>query len=416
MTLGNRSFLTTIIGFLLGYLFYLSVDQSTIYLFLFGGMGYLVGLFLDGFDRKNQINQLHYASLNPSEEIFTTPNIPEAVIIYSKHENKTTVMLEYQVEAKPPNFRLSVLKNFQEFEFRIIEDSKNTLFNLTITFPNLNFPTLKEMHLNDFFFDIHERGFDFKNAVQKVVPGLLLTPVVNPNAFSDITETSNYTYSNIFVPSQTEKLSLLSGRKIKPKTEPSSAKELTLNNLDAVVYDEISNYPIRSDIGENEVTKNYAYFPNSTAFSTDSTVNETEIIRDLLAKPESNEEPLSSPAEEIPDISPEEALQLKGLNDRKFAEFLNSEEGEILSLNKEQNKSEDEFNELPDDIMSNKILPKDSVPESVKIDFSSLNIPQNAEGLHKFNETILSRINTQLETCKPLSEKYKLLKSNSSDD
>ena len=118
----TRSLLTTIIGFLIGCILYLIIEPYTTFIFLFGGLGYVIGLILDNSDRKREIETFHFSSIPSTHEIFHCSEVPEAVVIYSAYDNTTSVLLDYKIEAKPENYRLSVLKNLQEFDFRIIED------------------------------------------------------------------------------------------------------------------------------------------------------------------------------------------------------------------------------------------------------------------------------------------------------
>ena len=139
----TRSFLTTIIGFLIGWILYLVIEPSTTFIFLFGGFGYIIGLFLDINDRKKQLEAFHPSSIPSTHEIFHSHELPEAVVIYSIQDNTTSVLLDYRIEAKPENYRLSVLKNLQEFDFRIIEDTTQTFFSLCIEYPEFNYSSIR---------------------------------------------------------------------------------------------------------------------------------------------------------------------------------------------------------------------------------------------------------------------------------
>ncbi|MHA1978280.1 MAG: DUF2273 domain-containing protein [Candidatus Hodarchaeales archaeon] len=183
----NKSILTTIIGFLFGYFLYTIIDSNTLFIFLFGGMGYFVGLILDNADRRLQLDTFHFSSIASSHEIFYSNIIPEAVIIYSKFDNITSVLLDYRIEAKPEDYRLSVLKNLQEFNFRVIEDSSKTIFSLFIEYPEFNYPRITDSKkdLEKFFYDIRELSIDFQGTVQKIIPGLALSSINKPNIFGD---------------------------------------------------------------------------------------------------------------------------------------------------------------------------------------------------------------------------------------
>jgi hypothetical protein len=196
----TRSLLTTIIGFLIGCILYLSIEPHTTFIFLFGGLGYLIGMILDNTDRKKQLETFHFSSIPSTHEIFHSDEIPEAVFIYSTHDNTTSVLLDYKIEAKPENYRLSVLKNLQEFDFRIIEDTSQTFFSLCIQYPEFNYPAIKEIpHQKiEFFYDIKERSDDFQGAIQKLIPGIIISIIQNPDIFGN--KSNNYDNTTSFPP------------------------------------------------------------------------------------------------------------------------------------------------------------------------------------------------------------------------
>ena len=185
----SRSFLTTIIGFLTGCILYFIIEPYTTFIFLFGGLGYVIGLILDNSDRKKQVETFHFSSIPSSHEIYHSQEIPEAVIIYSAIDNTTSVLLDYRIEAKPENYRLSVLKNLQEFDFRIIEDSSQTFFALCIEYPEFNYPSNKIGHrqIAEFYYNIKELSNDFQSAIQKLIPGIVICIVQNPDIFGNQT-------------------------------------------------------------------------------------------------------------------------------------------------------------------------------------------------------------------------------------
>ncbi len=199
----SKNILTTIIGFLFGYLLYSVIDISTILIFLFGGTGYFIGLILDNADRRLQIDKFHFSNIASSHEVFYSDILPEAVIIYSMFDNITTVLLDYKIDAKPEDYRLSVLKNLQEFDFRVIEDSSKTIFSLNIEFPEFNYSTItnSETELEKFLYDIREQSIDFQGAVQKIIPGLVLSTIERPDIFGDqnrrVSDTDNFPHSSI---------------------------------------------------------------------------------------------------------------------------------------------------------------------------------------------------------------------------
>ncbi len=185
----SRSLLTTIIGFLIGWILYLIIEPLTTFIFLFGGLGYVTGLILDNTDRKRQIETFHFSSIPSTHEILHSDEIPEAVFIYSFSNNTTSVLLDYRIEAKPENYRLSVLKNLQEFDFRIVEGNSQTFFSLCIEYPELNYPSIKKINhqKTEFYYDIIERSNDFQGAIQKLIPGIVICIVQNPDIFGNKT-------------------------------------------------------------------------------------------------------------------------------------------------------------------------------------------------------------------------------------
>jgi len=191
----TRSLLTTIIGFLIGCILYLIIAPYTTFIFLLGGLGYVIGLILDNSDRKREIETFHFSSIPSTHEIFHCSEVPEAVVIYSAHDNTTSVLLDYKIEAKPENYRLSVLKNLQEFDFRIIEDTSQTIFSLCIEYPEFHYPSLKEIQhrMSEFYYDIKERSNDFQGAIQKLIPGIVITVVQNPDILgNEILNSNNF--------------------------------------------------------------------------------------------------------------------------------------------------------------------------------------------------------------------------------
>ncbi len=181
----NRSVLTTIIGFLFGYFLYTVIDSTSLFIFLFGGVGYFIGLILDNADRRLQLEKVQ--NISSSHEVYYSDILPEAVILYSILDNITIILIDYKIEAKPEDYRLSVLKNLQEFDFRVIEDSLKTIFSLNIEFPEFNYPSISnsEKEQKKFFYDIKEQCIDFQGAVQKIIPGLVLSAIYKPDIFGD---------------------------------------------------------------------------------------------------------------------------------------------------------------------------------------------------------------------------------------
>ena len=412
----NRSILTTIIGFLIGCVLYLSFDQSTVYLFLFGGIGYLIGLYLDGVDRKNQIDKYHFTSLNPTEMVFTVTTIPEALIIYSKHRNRTTVLLEYEIKTKPQNFRLSILKNFQEFDFEVTEDSSGTGFVLPIYYPNLNYPSLllKNTQLNEFLFDIRERGLDFQSAIQKVVPGLLLTPLERSNPYTIMTEKQDYTFSKIFSPPYMKSIDQNSHQK-ENTPQSSTEKRQPLSESGDLNSSELTDYPNQSSMGQDIRTEDIILDEESSTEPV--SVNEDKILNDLLSRENSMMNTSSLPA--IPDLTSDEAVKLKGSNNKRFIEFLNNEtESEVNEITSSSLK-DPLFADKDDNEENYTIKDRDqenTSDNSIKIDYSSLESSDRMDGWQEFNQSILSKIEPRLKPHQPLSEKYNLSDISSQDE
>ncbi len=412
----NRSYLTAIIGFLIGCLVYLSIDQSSIYLFLFGGIGYLVGLYLDALDQKNQIAKYHFTSPNPAEKVFTVSTIPEALIIYSKYKNLTTILLEYEIKTKPQNFRLSVLKNFQEFEFEITEDSSRTTLVLPLYYPNLDYPSLllKDTQLNELLFDIRERGSDFKNAIQKVVPGLFLSPLDRSNFYSMLTDEPDYTFSNFFTSPNVKNTDINIKQEKDSNVSPLLRKPLISEREESSSSD-LVKHPDEPGIEENLSSR--AETSEDEEYSEHIFINEDQILNDLLSSEKMKKRTYSLPS--TPDLTPDEAIQIKGSNNKRFIEFLNiegetdidenppSSSDEPFSFNKENYKEKYSV----DDANS-----ESTGDDSIKIDYSNVESSQSLDGWHEFNQSILSRIESKLKTHHPLSGKYKLSEISTQDE
>ncbi|UCE14349.1 MAG: hypothetical protein JSV04_04025, partial [Candidatus Heimdallarchaeota archaeon] len=115
----SRSLLTSIIGFLIGCVIYITIETaSIIMIIIIGGVGYFIGLILDNADIKNHHKSFHFSSIPDTQEIFQPTDIPEALIIYTPKENLTIVSIDFHIKTKPQEFRLSVLKNLQDYQFR----------------------------------------------------------------------------------------------------------------------------------------------------------------------------------------------------------------------------------------------------------------------------------------------------------
>jgi hypothetical protein len=234
------------------------------FIFLFGGIGYFIGLILDNADRRLQIDKFHFSNIASSHEVFYSDILPEAVIIYSMFDNITTVLLDYKIDAKPEDYRLSVLKNLQEFDFRVIEDSSKTIFSLNIEFPEFKYSTItnSETELGKFFYDIREQSIDFQRAVQKIIPGLVLSTIERPDIFGDqnrrVSDTENSPHSSFpsdspngsrklySIPEKEDKLSSNSTERIE-EPETSEIKTETENDIISDLFSSRSTAQIISE-------------------------------------------------------------------------------------------------------------------------------------------------------------------------
>ena len=187
----SRSLLTAIIGFLVGCLFYVAIDPSLTIVLILGGVGYLLGLILDNADVKHQLETSHFSSIPVTQALLQPPDIPEASIIYSPKDNNTSVLIDFLVQAKPQDVRLSVLKNLQENELRLSADPKKNRLSLILDYPDFNSPKISSEQQKEFHFDIHERALDFQNAAQKIIPGLVLSPLKFTEIFTEVDKNMN---------------------------------------------------------------------------------------------------------------------------------------------------------------------------------------------------------------------------------
>jgi hypothetical protein len=251
----------TIIGFLFGSLLYLTIEPSIYFIFLFGGVGYFIGVIFDSSDYRKQQENLHISSIRTTHEIFHPDELPEGVIIYSSLDNVTSVLLDFQVERKPENYRLSVLKNLQEYDFRVIEDSSKTLFSLCIEYPEFNYPAIlnSDIRVKKFLFNIKERSGDFQGAIQKIIPGIILSKVTNPDIFGNscnlIFQNQNFQYS--FDPKD-------------PQPDHTDSDMITLDKE-----------AVPSEISESEILNDLIESTNITNQSTSKEKNDDDINADI---------------------------------------------------------------------------------------------------------------------------------------
>ncbi|MFX0181883.1 MAG: DUF2273 domain-containing protein [Candidatus Hodarchaeota archaeon] len=383
----KKSWLTTVIGFLIGCIIYLTIESSTLIVFITGGVGYFLGLILDNADIKNQIETFHFTSIPPTQQLFQVDDIPEALIIYSLKENLTSVMIDFRVETKPQNFRLSVLKNFQDYEFRVIEDADKTIFSLSLEYPEYNYPNLLSTNQTDsLHFDIQERSHDFQKALQKIVPGLVLNPILYPDLFGE--ELDEY-----LQPSST------------PPTKPSSSGTDHKHTIDDLRDDSSTTSSYSYGFNRKTISQELIDYPkpekektpqngsesekNTDKLQKKNSIDESEIMNDLLRSSQTLNETITEP--KTPNVHPEDVQELKNLNLKSFGVFLNedsslgspslSNRSGLLSADKIANMAEDipTYRETPnsdhsiDEMKHRKIDTNSSADKSVKSELKSGN-------------------------------------------
>ncbi len=301
------------------------------FLFLFGGIGYFIGTILDNADRRIQLETFHFSSIPSTHEIFYSDLLPEAVIIYSIIDNTTAVLLDYTIEAKPEDFRLSVLKNLHEFEFRILEDSSKTIFSLFIEFQELDYPSLVKFpeKLETFFYDIKEQSLDFQGALQKIIPGLVLASISRPDILgnqnwlvSDLNNSSHETRPPDF---GNDPVSIESDED--SKEEHSETEESILSDLTGTPPVTIS----REILSESEKSK-IAISPSSTStfLTEDKIVEQADTLMESHLDTESNSQDRISEANTVNSGKESSIVQ----NSR----FENEESFEILETEVEENE------------------------------------------------------------------------------
>lgn len=269
----NQSIWCAIIGFLVGCLLYYLSEAGVIVVLIMGCAGYILGLFLDNADIKQV--ETHISS----QEIFQQADLPEALILYSSKENLTIVSIDFQVETKPQTFRLSVLKNLQNHRFRISENSSRTIFSLALEFPECNYPKLSPDHKEELHYNIREYSLDFQNAVTKIIPGLVLSVISQPDRVRD--------------------------NRSRPEISPSPSQ---FPPPAPPTYDRTQN-------DDDERESSYS-FPDTISEESEE-ISESNIMEDLLPE---NEPPMEL---KLPDLSPDEVQQLRDSNKRQLDLFLN---------------------------------------------------------------------------------------------
>ncbi|MFX1283110.1 MAG: hypothetical protein ACFFB5_05610 [Promethearchaeota archaeon] len=389
----ERSVLTAIIGFLCGCLFYYVTDASVLMVLVLGSVGYFLGLILDNVDIKHQLETFHFTNLPTTQDRFQLDDIPEAIILYSQKENLTTVLINFQVDRKPQDFRLSVLKNLQGHQFRIIEDSGNTILNLTLDYPECNYTQLLSSlnQLKDFHFNIRERSLDFQNAIEKIIPGLVFTPLLSSDLQRE--ENGTHDYHGAFLDRSSQ-------------SPPPSPSNNTFPQPPTYTSKKVENRDVIPHLKINQNNNSQNTIPSSPRTETESkkrhnVMDESKIMEDLL--PDSSYDP------QIPDLSPEEIHQLRKYNERQLEVFLGEnplETSNLVTADRLASVDQERINEI-------KTAERG---DSVKGDFSNLNhSTKEKTRLNQFDLNIIKRIdektkqmtnerNTNLEIQKEIAE------------
>ena len=364
--LTSKSPLTTIIGFLCGFI----ISPTVQFLLLCGGVGYFIGQILDNIDVKNQIDTFNFNSIHATQDIFHPEDIPEAIIIYSRIDNLTTVLIDFRVDSKPQDFRLFVLKNLQEFEFRVMEDANKTTINLILEYPNCNYPEIstiveqkKVMH-----FDIIERSKDFLSAVQKIVPGLNLVTTAYPDLYVDLN------IKDVIKPSNSDFQFPPSSPIMKPKFDHNTnlstvatrinSPSPTINSTSTInrdtIHQPLIDYPPvpekNSDDEINDISSND---------DENDDLNDETIMKDLISDSNEQRESLN-----VPNLTPDDVKNLKDMNVRAFNNFLDENDSEntlhpLTKANKLENTIQDQSSEMNNE--------KEEIEESseLHIDYSN---------------------------------------------
>jgi hypothetical protein len=384
----SRCTLTTIIGFLCGFIIY----PSVVFLLLCGGVGYFFGQLLDGIDVKNQLDTFN--SIHATQDIFHPEEIPEAIIIYSRKENLTTVLIDFRINTKPQDFRLSVLKNLQEFEFRVMEDASKTTFNLILAYTDCNYPNIltindkkKEMH-----FDIKERSKDFQTALKKIVPGLGLIASPYPDLCGEInikemidSQSIDYQFSppSSFMRPEIDSRSAFSGTN-NGNNNALSRNHTTSNFKQKNVYKELIAYPPSPDMnddGEVDVS------------SENNNINHDTIIGDLIPKSNSDK---SSIEITVPNLSPKNVKELKDMNARVLKSFLEDDHSNNISTElKKATQLEGNNQKKPAKLQMNSGDIEES--NNIKIDYSNTQNPdEDTTAIDEFDSRFVEKIDKEM--------------------
>ncbi|MFW9779238.1 MAG: hypothetical protein ACFFE8_10325 [Candidatus Heimdallarchaeota archaeon] len=292
----SRSVLVAVIGFLLGWLLTLYLSLPSLITLILGGIGYVIGLFLDYADTQSQISTFHFTNLNGNIQAYP---LQDSRIHYSPIENVTKVLLFFEVKRKPENFRLGVLKNFADFEYSISEDDSRTLLTVFLEYPEYNY--LREqgsLHHERFLFDIEQKGTEFIAAVDKIIPGTILRRIYYPSQQGAEEDWHTYGSSHGDHPSSGSGTPAAKPGSSFPPTDtrPVTNPPTHLNNLISVMAQ----------------PEDRTEMPPSN-LSTPNSVNESTIMDDLLGEPST------------PTLPPEEIANLQDSNIRALEAFLNEE-------------------------------------------------------------------------------------------
>ena len=282
-----------------------------------GCVGYFLGLILDNADIKRQLETFHFSNLPATQDVVQSDDIPEAKIVYSPKENLTTVVINFRVDTTPQDFLLSVIKNLQERQVRIAEDSGKTILSLTLDYPECNYPQLSfsASQTKEFHFDIREHSLDFQNAVQKIIPGLVFTSDLQQE------EEGTHDYHGIFLDRSSQS----------PPPSPSSSNtfpkpsNFTTKDVDVRINhaDLLRPNPELEAINQDLILQNDITSPQRTSEENQDMIDESKIMRNLL--------PSSSIEPEVPDLSPEDVQRLTNHNEGQLDVFLNGKPLETSS-------------------------------------------------------------------------------------
>ncbi|MHA2290959.1 MAG: hypothetical protein ACXACK_02260 [Candidatus Hodarchaeales archaeon] len=398
----SRSVLTAIIGFLLGSMIYFTITANSSIVLIFGGVGYLIGLFLDNAEVKHQLEAYHFSSVHKTQDIIHSEVIPEAGFFYSPQEVRTTVIIGFKVETKSQSSRLSVLKNLQDHKFRIIEFPEKTILKLILDFPETNHPKIFSIPIQKekFLFNVKERSIDFKNAIEKIVPGLVLTPLKFPDPIycdedrEKYKASKNGNFSSVFPPDNNLPSSIPSNST--QNTIPNSKASPSSNSIDQKsVFTEIIDYPQTPELEETSLSNISRPLVNDS-----KKIDESEIMDDLLAK----NQPEASSHIRVPDLSPEDVQQLRNSNDRQLDSFLDSDPSNSSSpvlVSADKLSNDDQIDTRSSKTEAKIEFETNDKEDKVKIDYSIVNDPNNDQQLSDFDKKFISRI----------SEKMKIIES-----